>query len=104
MINWSRIKELEQEIGPEALREIAEIFLEEVEEALEGLKDAPNGRARSEKMHFLKGSALNLGLQEMAELCSRGEAGAADATDDQVSASFARAKTALLTELGRSAA
>ena len=104
MINWSRIQELEQEIGPEGLREIAEIFLEEVEEALAGLKDAPSGPARSEMMHFLKGSALNLGLREMADLCDRGESGDADVTDDHVVAAFARAKTALLTELGKSAA
>ncbi|WP_425040097.1 Hpt domain-containing protein [Primorskyibacter sp. S187A] len=75
MIDWSRVGELREEIGPEDFSEVVDIFLEEVDAAIEALGDG--SASLDEQLHFLKGSALNLGFAEFAELCQRGETEAA---------------------------
>ncbi|MCL3881622.1 Hpt domain-containing protein [Marivita sp. GX14005] len=74
MIDWTRVAELRSEIGADDFDEVAELFLMEVEDTLSrldtALHDPPHLR---ELLHFLKGSALNLGFHEVSEMCS-GEA------------------------------
>lgn len=78
MIDWTRVEELRDEIGPEDFAEVAELFLIEVEDTLSRLKDAENdSQTLQELMHFLKGSALNLGFSQLAETCSTAESAAA---------------------------
>ncbi|SLN57819.1 Hpt domain protein [Roseivivax jejudonensis] len=75
MIDWDQVLALRTEIGAEAFDEVAALFLSEVAAALDALSpDAPDLAA---KLHFLKGSALDLGLRDFAALCSAGEAQAA---------------------------
>lgn len=69
MISWDRVSELRDEIGPEDFSEVAEMFLEEVDEVIARLKAAPNPGTYEEDMHFLKGSALNLGFSQFSDLC-----------------------------------
>lgn len=76
MINWDKVNELRNEIGAEDFSEVVELFLEEVEETL--IKVGESGRSMEHDMHFLKGSALNLGFQDFSELCRAGEAAAAN--------------------------
>ena len=71
MINWERVAELQEEVGAEDFEEVMEIFLEEVEEALERLESQHSGT--TETLHFLKGSALNLGFEKLALLCKEAE-------------------------------
>jgi HPt (histidine-containing phosphotransfer) domain-containing protein len=78
MINWDRVNELRDEIGPDDFQEVAEMFLEEVEEVISRLKSSPNPETYEEDMHFLKGSALNLGFADFSDLCQIGEKAAAD--------------------------
>jgi len=79
MIDWTRVAELRDEIGPEDFDEVAELFLMEVEDTLSRLADAVNDPPQMQSLlHFLKGSALNLGFQDVSDLCSKGEADAAD--------------------------
>jgi len=78
MINWDRVNELRDEIGPEDFQEVAEMFLEEVEEVISRLKSSPNPATYEEDMHFLKGGALNLGFSDFSDLCEIGEKAAAD--------------------------
>jgi HPt (histidine-containing phosphotransfer) domain-containing protein len=79
MIDWTRVAELRDEIGPEDFEEVAELFLMEVEDTLSRLSGvAQDAGQMQEYMHFLKGSALNLGFSEMSDVCSRGEAAAAN--------------------------
>lgn len=74
MIDWTRVAELRDEIGPEDFSEVAELFLMEVEDTLSRLPSARNdARQMQELMHFLKGSALNLGFANLAETCSAAE-------------------------------
>ena len=81
MINWQRVMELRDEIGADSLDEVVELFLDEVEAALMNL----GGSASIEgALHFLKGSAANLGFEDFRALCAEGEAMAAAGKGNQV--------------------
>ena len=67
MIDWVRVRELRDEVGAADFDDIVALFLEEVESTLDALAEGPPA---PEDLHFLKGSALNLGFHEMASLCA----------------------------------
>ena len=73
MINWARVRELKDEVGEESYLELQTIFLAEVEEALTRLTPGRTAAQLETDLHFLKGSALNIGLARLAELCHYGE-------------------------------
>ena len=73
MICWDRVNELRDEVGAEDFAEVVEIFIEEVDEVMDRLRADPDPSTYEAELHFLKGSALNLGFQELADLCSAGE-------------------------------
>jgi len=77
MIDWERVAQLRDEVGPEDFAEVVELFLEEVEEVIERLAKAPDPANLRDDMHFLKGSALNLGFAVFGEMCQEGEKRAA---------------------------
>jgi len=87
MINWEQVKQLEEDIGAEDFGDVVEMFIMEVDEAVDNLRgvqsmpDADLGPA----LHFLKGSAANLGFRDFADCCASGEkqadAGAGSAVD-----------------------
>lgn len=100
MIDWPRVRELKEEIGPDGFDEVIEIFLEEVEEVIDRLKSGQRDQLEQD-LHFLKGSALNLGFADFSTLCQDGEKRSADgqaATVDvpQILASYDTSKTAFL--------
>ena len=68
MIDWNRVSELRYEVGEEEFNEVVELFLDEVREVLDRLSIARSADLAGE-MHFLKGSALNVGLAEFGALC-----------------------------------
>ncbi|SDI79120.1 Hpt domain-containing protein [Salipiger marinus] len=103
MIDWHRVTELRREIGPDDFEEVVQLFMTEVEATLAQL---PLLQAQPESLaaalHFLKGSALNLGFRALSELCSTGEqaAAAAMAVDvPEILAAYARSKAHFLTDL-----
>ena len=73
MIDWARIEELRTELGEEDFTEIASLFLAEIEETVAELPALATPTARSDALHGMKGSALNLGFRDFADLCARGE-------------------------------
>ena len=85
MIDWPRVTELREEVGAEDFGEVVEIFLEEVEEVIGKLEGGDRGQLEQD-LHFLKGSALNLGFDEFsstlpgwrASLCTRRAADGVD--------------------------
>jgi HPt (histidine-containing phosphotransfer) domain-containing protein len=77
MIDWKRIAELRDEIGAEDFSEVVALFLEEVDGEIALLRDSCADDALESRLHFLKGSALNLGFREFAALCQAGESAAA---------------------------
>ena len=74
MIDWDRILELQAEVGEEAIVEVIGIFLEEMGEGLDALTGLSDPRDIADKLHFLKGSAQNIGLTVTTDLCQRLEA------------------------------
>ena len=77
MIDWKRVDCLRAEIGEDDFAEVVTLFLEEVDEALERLGKATTSAAREAALHFLKGSALNIGFVDFAAACQAGERAAA---------------------------
>jgi HPt (histidine-containing phosphotransfer) domain-containing protein len=108
MIDWSRVNELRREIGEDGFAEVVEMFLEEVETALARVGSVTISQALAEDMHFLKGSAWNLGFQDFGAVCQDGErraaAGTMTATDiARLLDSYAMSKTAFLEGLAATA-
>lgn len=69
MLDLNRINQLKDEIGAEDFKEVAELFLDETDSAVDALRS--NAAAASEHtFHSLKGSALNLGLSDFASICA----------------------------------
>ena len=81
MIDWERVSDLRSEIGDEGFAEVVEIFLEETDDVIARLSAGPPEVQIGQDLHFLKGSALNLGFSHLASLCQDGErrAGLGDA-------------------------
>lgn len=104
MIDWIRIRQLRSEIGEDGFAEVLDIFLDEVAETLTDLVNLPEGPDRLARLHFLKGSALNLGFQELANLCRTAEADQSAVSPQQIVAAFDAAKDSLMEGLGSRAA
>lgn len=71
MIDWERVAELRSEIGAEGFAEVLELFLDEVENVVMRLGQRPG--KLGDELHFLKGSALNLGFRDFGAMCQDGE-------------------------------
>ncbi|MBM9593811.1 Hpt domain-containing protein [Roseitranquillus sediminis] len=77
MISWKRVRELREEIGDDDFTEVVDLFLEEVEDVLDRMRADPDPASYEADLHFLKGSALNLGFEALGALCMNGEMRAA---------------------------
>lgn len=86
MIDWSRVNELKEDFGEEGFAELLPVFVAEIEEALSQLSEANSAEEVASTCHFIKGSAANLGLQQLAELCATAET---DAKSGQVAGNLA---------------
>jgi histidine phosphotransfer protein HptB len=73
MIDWTRVSDLRSEIGDDGFAEVVGLFLEEADEVIDRLTRAPRTLDLGSDMHFLKGSALNLGFCDLAALCENAE-------------------------------
>lgn len=71
MIDWSKVDELRDEVGPQGFDEVIDLFLDEVEGALDLL--GKPGRRPGPDLHFIKGCAANLGFTELARMCDEQE-------------------------------
>ncbi|KAF0116629.1 MAG: Hpt domain-containing protein [Rhodobacteraceae bacterium] len=100
MIDWKRVDELKGEIGADGFVEVADMFLDEAEGAVKALLRGIAAEEVEGQLHFLKGSALNLGLSELAAICQDGErmaaAGEGALVDVSLVASVWRASRASL--------
>lgn len=73
MIDWERVEELRDEIGVDDFVEVVDLFLEEADEVVARLQHGLKEPEVVPALHFLKGSALNLGFKALAQLCQKGE-------------------------------
>lgn len=69
MIDWQRVEVLQGEIGEDGFGDVVNLFLEETDDVIERLAAVPYTGRLSADLHFLKGSALNLGFRNLAETC-----------------------------------
>lgn len=99
MIDWARTTELRAEIGADDFDEVVALFLDEADEVIARLPTCASAKAMEDALHFLKGSALNLGFAELAALCQEGErqaaAGVAGQDTARVAACYHASKAAL---------
>ncbi|MFD1794933.1 Hpt domain-containing protein [Paracoccus aurantiacus] len=80
MIDWKRVNELRAELGDDDFAPVVELFLDEIEGIVMRLTHGDAERLEND-MHFLKGSAANLGFTAFAQICQQGEIGARDGHD-----------------------
>lgn len=109
MIDWQRVSELRNEIGAEDFEEVVPLFLEEVAGVIDALRAGPDLTNLEEQLHFLKGSAMNLGFDAFSTLCSAGEKAAANGQAGEVNVAeildcFEASKSIFETGLARGAA
>jgi len=100
MIDWDRVRELRREIGAEAFEEVIDLFLEEVETGLTALRDDMARAERADALHFLKGSALNLGFVAFADLCESVERGLRSARTGEIRDCYERSRAEFLAQIG----
>jgi len=82
MIDWERVAELQSKIGADGFSEVLELFLDEVEGVVMRLGQRPE--KLEDDLHFLKGSAWNLGFKSFGAMCQAGERMAAAGLAQQV--------------------
>lgn len=82
MIDWVRVQDLRAEIGPDDFDDVVTLFLDEADEVVGRLTGLTDAHAIESELHFLKGSALNLGFSELAMICQTGERRAAQGDAD----------------------
>ena len=104
MIDWNRVSELRDEVGIEDFCEVSAMFLEEVEDTMARMIATPDLSTMEEDMHFLKGSALNLGFAQFSTLCQAGETAASAGQPETICLndifeSFAQSKAAFKEKL-----
>ncbi len=73
MIDWEQVRILRDEVGMSNFDEIIALFIEEVEDVISRLRTAPNPETLGDDLHFLKGSAMNLGFDAFSNACQQGE-------------------------------
>jgi len=81
LIDWTKVRELCEDVGRDGLDEVIDLFLEEVETALQTIGMAEDLEAA---LHFVKGCSLNIGFHHFTQLAAAGEALAARGCPDQV--------------------
>lgn len=105
MIDWTRVMELRDEVGPAEFEPVLELFMDEVEEIVMRLsRGDPAKLARD--LHFLKGSAWNLGFAEFGALCQSNETQClrdkmADISVTEIVDCYARSKQLFMRDLAR---
>ena len=77
MIDWHRVSDLRDEVGEEDFDEIIDLFVSEVDTEICNLQPTQDAHKLESQLHFLKGSALNLGFSAFAEMCQSAESAAA---------------------------
>jgi hypothetical protein len=81
VISIDRVQELRSEVGDDDFEEIVALFIAESDAILDQLRAVGSSAEAEALLHALKGSALNLGFDELARLCREGRGAAAGSAD-----------------------
>ena len=84
VIEWARVAELREEVGEADFAEVVELFLDEVEGVLQRLEVKPEQATLESDLHFVRGSAVTLGFQDLGEICGAGERMAREARFEHI--------------------
>jgi HPt (histidine-containing phosphotransfer) domain-containing protein len=68
-----QVAQLRDEVGSEDFEEVLDLFFEETEEVTARLANQVAPQELRKDLHFLKGSALNLGFAALSQTCHNGE-------------------------------
>ena len=71
MIDWTRVSELRDEVGADASKDITQVFLLEVSEALAELTNDTPRHTLEERLHFIRGCALNLEIEAFQHFATK---------------------------------
>ena len=72
LINWSRIEALKEDVGREDVKEVIDLFINEIQQVIDKIPAQMEAENIADDLHFLKGSALSLGFQELSCVCQTG--------------------------------
>lgn len=102
-MDWTRVRELRDEVGADAFSEVLTLFLDETDDLARRLSGGADPARLADDMHFMKGAALNLGFDDLAAACHGGESlarrgRAAEVDVPAILACYARSRAALLAE------
>ncbi len=75
LVDEVRLRALREEVGDDGYEEVLALFLAESDDVVDRLSRHAGGGIPVDELHFLKGIALNLGLDDLAALCRKGERG-----------------------------
>ncbi len=81
MISIERVIELRSEVGEADFAEIVALFIAESDALVGELRLVRDPAEAEALLHALKGSALNLGFDELARLCREGRGAAAGSAE-----------------------
>lgn len=99
LIDTDRLADLRADLE-EDIDEVVALFLSEADAAIREVQGTTDPAAKGELFHALKGSALNLGLAELAALGRAGEADPDNVDAARVRAVFDASRAELLAALG----
>ena len=99
MLDWSRVDALKAELGEEDFDEIVALFLEEGEEKLSDLTSS-GANNHDADLHFLKGSAANLGFEQFRATCEQMEHQPDQFAAGQLQSVYQQSKSAFLAGKG----
>lgn len=73
MIDTTRVSELKREFGDDGFEEVLAIFVEETGPVVDRLSRGDSTDPAAD-LHFVRGSAENMGMNRLTEICRHGEA------------------------------
>jgi HPt (histidine-containing phosphotransfer) domain-containing protein len=72
MINWARLLQLQEDVGKNDIHDIIILFEQELKQVIAQLPLQTDPEQMASNLHYLKGCALNLGFEDLADLCQAG--------------------------------
>jgi len=98
MIDWARVEELKTDMGADDFDEVIDLFLSEIETTLDGMGQSGSDTLAKD-IHFLKGSAANVGFEQLCAMCRKSELAPNDVDISDIARCYFESKTIFLSEL-----
>lgn len=73
MIDWNHLHAMREEIGADDFEDVLNLFLDECAQAVAELSSEGSIETIAAQLHFIKGSAMNLGFAALSAHCALAE-------------------------------